>query len=119
MQRLVSYSRPTRNIAPWLRRVCCLGVLAMSIPGNASDLSTVTFAPPGSWVKPHFFNQQTSTSFLDSSADQHWLLLERQINAVQNETFVHSVRQILTTAGVQNSATLTIDFNPSCQSLTW
>ncbi len=91
----------------------------MAIQGNASDLSSVKFAPPGSWVKPHFFNQQSSTSLLDSSADRHWLLLEHQINAVTNETFVHSVRQILTTAGVQNSTTLTIDFNPSCESLTW
>ncbi|HLZ52881.1 MAG TPA: DUF3857 domain-containing transglutaminase family protein [Verrucomicrobiae bacterium] len=117
--RPVFHSRLVRSIAPWLRRVCCAGVLAVAIQGYASDLSTVTFAPPGNWVKPHFFNQQTSTGFLDSVADQHWLLLERQINAVQNETFVHSIRQILTTAGVQNSATLTIDFNPSCQALTW
>lgn len=119
MQRLVPHPRPTRGITPWLRRVCCANVLAVAILVDASDLSTVTFAPPGSWVKPHFFNQQTSTSLLDSSADQHWLLLERQVNAVQNETFTHSVRQILTTAGVQNNATLTIEFNPSCQSLTW
>ena len=64
-----------------------MGVLAVAIQGNASDISTVRFAPPSSWVKPHFFNQQSSTSLLDSSADQHWLLLERQINALENETF--------------------------------
>jgi len=119
MQRSVFHSRLVKRIAPGLRRVCGVGVLAMAIQGNASDLSMVKFAPPSSWVKPHSFNQPSSTGLLDSSADRHWLLLEHQINAVTNETFVHSVRQVLTTAGVQNSATLTIDFNPSCESLTW
>jgi hypothetical protein len=95
-----------------------VGVLAMAIQGNASEISAAKFAPPSSWVKPQFFNQQSSTNLLDSSADQHLLLLEQQINALENETFFHSVRQILTVAGVQNGATLTIDFNPSCQSLT-
>jgi len=90
----------------------------MAIQGNASERSSVKFAPPSNWVKPQFFDQQASTNFLDSSANEHWLLLERQINALQNETFVHSVQQILTTAGVQNGSTLTIDFNPSYQSLT-
>ena len=118
MQRSVFHSRLARVIAPRLRRVCCAGVLAMAIQGNASEISTANFAPPSSWVKPQFFNQQSTTNLLDSGADQHWLLLERQINALQNETFLHSVRQILTMAGVQNGATLTIDFNPGYQSLT-
>jgi arylamine N-acetyltransferase len=95
-----------------------VGVLAITIQGNASEISAANFAPPSSWVKPQFFNQQPSTNLLDSSADQHLLLLERQINALQNETFFHSVRQILTMAGVQKGATLTMDFNPSYQSLT-
>jgi hypothetical protein len=90
----------------------------MAIQGNAAEISSAQFAPPSSWVKPQFFNQQSSTNLLDSNADQHLLLLERQINALENETFVHSVRQMLTTAGVQKNATLTIDFNPSYQSLT-
>ncbi len=94
-----------------------MGVLAAAIQGNASDLSNVGFAPPDSWVKPQFFNEQSSTSLLDSSADEHWLLLERQINALQTETFFHSVRQVLTVAGVEKDATLTIDFNPGYQSV--
>ncbi len=90
----------------------------MAIQGNASDISTANFAPPSSWVKPQFFNQQSPTNLLDSGADQHWLLLERQINALQNETFIHCVRQILTVDGVQKDATLKMDFNPGYQTLT-
>ena len=116
MRRSVFHS--VRLIASRLRRVCCMGVLAMAIQGNASDLSNVGFAPPSSWVKPQFFNEPSSTSLLDASADEHWLLLERQINALQTETFFHSVRQVLTVAGVEKDATLTIDFNPGYQSVT-
>ncbi len=90
----------------------------MAMQGNASENSTATVAPPGSWVKPQLFNRQSRTNLLDAGIDQHWLLLERQINALQNETFFHSIRQILTPGGVQKGATLTVDFNPGYQSLT-
>jgi hypothetical protein len=69
-------------------------------------------------VKPHFFDQPSSARLVDSGADQHWLLLEYQINAAQNETFAHSVGQILTMAGVAKNATLKLDYNPGYQSLT-
>lgn len=88
------------------------------IPGLAADTNTVKFGPPGSWVKPLFFSQQTSAG-LDPAADQHWLLQEQQINVPENDAFFHTVRQALTLSGVQNGATLSIDFNPACQSLTW
>ena len=87
--------------------------------GFAADNSTAQFGPPSSWVKPHFFDRQASTDLLDASADQHWLLWERQVNADQDETFVHAVRQVLTTDGVQKGSTLTIGFNPGYETLTW
>ncbi|MDR3458471.1 MAG: DUF3857 domain-containing transglutaminase family protein [Verrucomicrobiae bacterium] len=102
-----------------LQRACCLAVFALALQGNAAETAPPTVvAPPGSWVKPQFFNQQSPPTLLDSSADEHVLLLERQINALNNETFFHSVRRILTPAGVQKDATLTINFNPGYQSLT-
>lgn len=118
MQRSGFHLRLARLIAPRLRRIGCVGVLATAIHGSALGAATVQVAPPGNWVKPHFFNLRPSSTLLDSNADDRYLLLERQINVRRNETFVHSVRQILTTGGVQNDSTLTIDFNPSCQSLT-
>ncbi len=118
MRRSDCHSRLVKFIVPRLGRVCCVVVSALVIQGNASEISTVQFAPPSSWVKPQFFNQQSTTNLIDSGSDQHFLLVERQINAFQNETFLHAVRKILTTAGVQKGATLTIDFNPGYQSLT-
>jgi len=118
MQPSAFHSGWTRDIAPWLRRVCCAGVLAVAIQGNASGLPEVKFGPPDDWVKPHFFSQPSATNLPDTGADERLLLMEQQINALQDETFFHSVRQVLTMDGVQNDATLTMGFNPSCQSLT-
>src|SRR5882757_2879276 len=96
---------------------------------NAADtttnkLSEVTteakpeIAPPSSWVKPQLFDRQSAKLQPEASTDQHWLLMERQVNAATNESFYHYVRQILTVAGVQNGSTLKMDFNPSYQTLT-
>lgn len=114
MQRSVFYSWSVRIIALWLHGV----VLAMAVHGNTVESPAIKFAPPSNWVRPHFFDQLSATN-LDAGTDQHMLLLEQQINVASNETFVHSVRQILTTDGVQNGATITIDFNPGYQSLTF
>ncbi|HSY19894.1 MAG TPA: DUF3857 domain-containing transglutaminase family protein, partial [Candidatus Acidoferrales bacterium] len=70
------------------------------------------------WVKPQFYDRQSLMFRPEASADQHWLLLERHINAATDETFVHCARQILTVSGVQNGSDLKIDFNPSFQTLT-
>jgi hypothetical protein len=120
MQGSAFHPRPLTILTRRLHQACCVMFLAIAFQGHAVETSNPTIvAPPGSWVKPNFFNQQASTALLESSADEHLLLLEQQINAQKDETFHHSVRQILTSAGVQNGATLTVNFNPSYQSLTW
>jgi hypothetical protein len=35
-------------------------------------------APPTIWVKPQFFDRQSATANIESGADEHWLLSERQ-----------------------------------------
>lgn len=94
MQRSVFYSCSVRIIALWLHGA----IFAMTVHGNAAENSAVKFAPPSNWVRPHFFDQLSATN-LDAGTDQHVLLLEQQINAASSETFVHSIRQILTTDG--------------------
>lgn len=101
-----------------LWRICCVGFLAMAIHANASYTSAVKYGPPGSWVKPHSFNP-SPTSLAESGANDHLLLMEKQINALQNETFLHFDRQILTEDGVQNGSTLKINFNPNYQTVTF
>ena len=88
------------------------------VQGNA-DTSAIVYGPPDSWVKPQFYNQQSSANPEDSTADDHLLLMEQQINALQDETFFHIDRKILTEDGVQNDSTLKIGFNPNYQSVTF
>ena len=99
-----------------------LGILAVAATAArpaevASDIKPA-IAPPASWVQPQMFDRRTLASRPEGAVDQHWLLLERQVDAATNETFIHAARQILTVAGVQNGANLKIDFNPSYQALT-
>ncbi|HTV43527.1 MAG TPA: DUF3857 domain-containing protein [Candidatus Sulfotelmatobacter sp.] len=107
-----------RTIVSRLWRFGCLGVLAVAIQGYGSDLTGLEFGPPASWVKPHFFSL-SSANAPDPGADDQLLLLERQINAADDETFFHSDKQILTIDGVQNDSTLKLEFDPNYQSLTW
>ena len=107
-----------RTIVSRLGLFGCVGVLTVATQGYGSDLSGVKFGPPGDWVRPHLFSE-SSANAPDSSADDHLLLLERQINAVDDETFFHSDRRILTIDGVQNDSTLKLEFDPNYQSLTW
>ena len=96
-----------------------MSIVLLAVQGLASDNSSVLYLPPDSWVKPQFFNQQSSANFPDASADEHLLLEEQQINTLQNETFFHTSRQILNMDGVQNDSTIKINFNPTYQSLTF
>lgn len=93
--------------------------LTLTVSAHGSDLSDVNFGPPGKWVRPQLFSGDSSANPSDSTADDHLLLREHQINAVENEEFFHSDRRILTMDGVQNDSTLRIDFDPNYESLTW
>jgi transglutaminase-like putative cysteine protease len=75
--------------------------------------------PPAAWVMPLPFERLSATAPYEPGEDSHCLLLEWQIDAGADETFCHSVRQVLTIAGVQNGANLSVDFDPSYQSLTF
>ena len=96
-------------------------IISVSAADKTADVSIDSkpvIAPPASWVTPHFFERQALMARPDNGADQHWLLLECEINAATNETFNHCIRQIVTVAGVQNGSDIKIDFNPTYQTLT-
>ena len=103
-----------------------LVLLGISAPAadstnKLSEIATDTkpvIAPPSGWVKPQFFDRGAAAFAPEPGMDQHWLLLERQVNVASNEVFHHYARQILTVSGMQNGSTLKIDFNPSYQMLT-
>jgi hypothetical protein len=99
-----------------------VGFFLLVLQTGAADVSTNSkpvMASPAKWVTPQFFERLPATFRAEAGDDQRWLLVERQINAMENETFVHNVRQILSLEGVQNGGNLAIDFNPAYQSLTF
>jgi transglutaminase-like putative cysteine protease len=88
---------------------------------NAAEVpaeSKPVVAPPSAWVLPQFYDRRAVGQGTEAGADQHWLLLERQINVASNETFIHVVRQVCTLAGLQNGADIEINYNPDYQLLT-
>lgn len=83
---------------------------------RAADPS-VTVAPPAAWVAPLPFQRLSRPEDLNSGLESRLLLNDLQINALTRETFQHQARQLLTSGGVQNGSQLSIDFDPSRQSL--
>jgi transglutaminase-like putative cysteine protease len=106
-----------RIIVSQFRRFGLLSLLLIGMRVSGADLS-VKVAPPESWVHSQFYDQQSAANPADSTADDYLLLQEHQINAFEDEAFIHSDRQILNLDGVQNDSTLTINFNPNYQSVT-
>jgi transglutaminase-like putative cysteine protease len=116
---------------PWRRTSYCFAacVLALTRQLHAANFpptaartvliadANLEVAAPAKWIVPLTFARLPKTAKIDPGEEQRWLLLDRQINARENERFSHSVRQILTSAGVQNGSHITIDFDPSYQNL--
>ena len=119
MRRALSQSELFSRVTACLRLVWWVALFTLAANAHgAAEGNAPDFGPPSSWVKPQFFDRDALASSMDFVADERLLLLEKQINVPQDETFIHSIRQILTTAGVQKDSTITIDFNPGYQNLT-
>ena len=76
-------------------------------------------APPSTWVAPIPFNPRAKLVDVDPSVEMRWIFKDRQINAQNNETFHHEVRQVLTVSGMDNGSHVSVDYDPSYQLLTF
>ena len=112
-------AQPGKGVFRWLFGIGLSGFLAATASAAETPAeSKPVVAPPSAWVLPQFYDRQAASQSAEAGADQHWLLLERQINVASNETFVHVVRQVCTLAGLQNGADIEVNYNPDYQSLT-
>jgi hypothetical protein len=75
--------------------------------------------PPGKWVVSRSFDRPSADDAVDPSQDYRYLLSDRQINVQNDEEFVHHVWQTLNSAGVQYGSHITINYDPTCESLTF
>jgi transglutaminase-like putative cysteine protease len=76
-------------------------------------------APPAKWVVPIAYDPRARLDEVDPSEEMRWILKDRQINAQNNETFNHEVRQVLTPSGVNNGSHISIEYDPGYQLLTF
>ena len=72
--------------------------------------------PPARWIVP-LWVPQLPKSAMSPGEDTRWLLSDKQVNAQEHETFIHTARLILNSAGVQSASHFTLDFDPAYQSL--
>jgi hypothetical protein len=106
---------------PWLRArwVFLVPIYFLAAMAGRADDAPPQVHPPSKWVTPQSFRRPKLGDTVDPSQDYRWLLSDRQINAQNDEEFVHEARQTLTSSGVQYGSHILINYDPSCQSLTF
>jgi transglutaminase-like putative cysteine protease len=75
-------------------------------------------APPSKWIVPVRSDGKFNLDPADPSTSLRWVLIDRQINAKNDEQFFHWVRQVLTPDGVLKGSHIAIQYDPSYESLT-
>jgi len=98
----------------WLGLFLSFTALAADVTNSESK---VTVTPPGTWVKPNFFDRELQYAPVSAGVNERWLLLESEINVPESATFCHRAKQICSYAGVQNGAQISLDFDPDYESL--
>jgi hypothetical protein len=113
----VEMVHPFRCVQACLVLLLTVQALARMVCRGAEGVPAVQ--PPSQWVTPRPFDRPLANDSVDPSQDYRWLLSDRQINAQNDEEFVHEVRQPLTAAGIQYASRVLINYDPVCQSLTF
>ncbi len=83
-----------------------------------TSIPNLKAAPAPDWVETLDPEPAQSGKPDQDSPGQVLTLIDTQINAARSETFVHVVKDITTTAGVQSGANLEFSWDPSFQELT-
>ncbi len=117
-----------RLSAETFRRHCCLLAflpvfvfLAFDIGSAMSvlaDEQPVVQTAPSRWIHPRNFARPAIDAAPAPGQGYWWLLSDRQINPAVDEVFYHEVRQAITSAGADACAHISMNFDPSRQSLT-
>jgi hypothetical protein len=93
-------------------------ILSAALAPVFAQSNTPAVGPPSKWIVPARFESQANLDRVDPSADSRWLLVDRQINAKNDEQFFHWVRQVLTPEGVERGSHVVVAYDPSYESLT-
>src|SRR5712671_1167487 len=88
--------------------------LAADSPGQATNISIL---PAPAWIRLCEWSVPASRPESRRSEGSRYLLYERQENPQQKESFTRVVRLMENQTGVQDSGSLTFDFDPIYQEL--
>ena len=98
---------------------CLVAIVAGFAEVSRGEEAKPDIGPPPKWATPIAFNPRTKLDEVDPSLEMRWILKDRQINAGNNESFHHEVRQVLTPMGVNNNSHISVYFDPAYQLLTF
>jgi hypothetical protein len=79
----------------------------------------VLSGPPADWVAPITLDRMAAQAPPEPGEMVRWLLKDRQINERVDQSYGHESLQILTSTGVQDASQISVDFDPSCEVLTF
>jgi len=97
-------------------RCIYLALVAFALATTAVIAQNVKIQPAPQWVVPQKPDLK-ATPAVREGGGFYYLLIDRQDNLAQKESFVHCAYTFLTTEGVQEMADFSVDFDPSYQTL--
>ena len=96
---------------PWLLLLLCLPLLLHAQRNN------FTITPAPKWLAPYTPDLSKKPNLHDISSGYYLLLLEEQHHAEHKSVYQHIIRQIVSEAGVQNGAGISVDYDPAYEQL--
>ena len=98
----------------WLVIIVLVGLL---LPGMGYAAPTVHFGAKPAWVIPVKNNDQ-QPNLRDVNDGYYLKLYEQEINVARDEVYQHTIKDIVSDAGVQGASNININFNPAYEQLT-
>ncbi|HEU4555275.1 MAG TPA: DUF3857 domain-containing protein [Chitinophaga sp.] len=106
----VDYRIPYARICTWLLLMC----LPLLLHAQRNNFTTT---PAPSWLAPYTPDLHKKPNLHDISSGYYLLLLEEQHHAEQKSVYRHIIRQIVSEAGVQHGAEISVDYDPAYEQL--
>ncbi len=98
------------------RLAIALSLLLLSLSELVLANVQLQFGPAPKWVKTVPINTQTPNS--REINDGYFLrMFEQEYNVTTRQTYQHTIREIISEAGIQSAANLTLNFNPSYEQI--
>ncbi|GAA0531836.1 DUF3857 domain-containing protein [Chitinophaga japonensis] len=99
----------------------CMLALATIFAGTPLSVTAqhnnFSITPAPGWLAPYAPDLQKTPDLREISSGYYLRLLEEQYHAEHNSQYRHVIRQIISEAGVQNAAEVSVDYDPAYEKL--